>query len=241
MNEKYTDSDIRLGGDFYTKLDNFWYHHKWKVIAAVFAVFVLSVCVFQSCTREKYDVQVLYAGPYAYTAQEKANVSDELEKVLTKDFDGNGEKVVGFVAYNVMSKEQIADLKEQLKNDPDKEGLVIDTSYYTSENEQYTASLMTGEYAILLIDESLYQKLASDPGRLRKLSDVFAEVPGSAFDEYGIRFSETALYKNSEQLGKLPDSMVLCLMSPYVIGGTSNKTNYARMTEMFVAMAADER
>ena len=241
MNEKYTDSDIRLGGDFYAKLDNFGYHHKWKVIAAAFAVFVLSVCIFQSCTREKYDVQVLYAGPYAYTAQEKANVSDELEKVLTKDFDGNGEKVVGFVAYNVMSKEQIADLKEQLKNDPDKEGLVIDTSYYTSENEQYTASLMTGEYAILLIDESLYQKLASDPGRLRKLSDVFAEVPGSAFDEYGIHFSETALYKSSEQLGKLPDSMVLCLMSPYVIGGTSNKTNYARMTEMFVAMAADER
>lgn len=241
MNEKYTDSDIRLSGDFYAKLDNFWYHHKWKVIAAAFVAFVLSVCGFQSCTREKYDVHVLYAGPYAYTAQEKASVAGELETVLPKDFDGNGEKSVGLVAYNVMSKEQIADLKEQLKNDPEKAGLMIDTSYYTSENEQYTASLMTGEYAVLLIDESLYQKLAGDPGRLRKLSDVFAEIPDSAFDEYGIRFSQTALYKSSEQLGKLPDSMVLCLLSPYVIGGTSNKTNYARMTEMFVAMAADER
>ncbi len=183
---------------------------------------------------------MLYAGPYGYTAQEKASVASELETVLPKDFDGNGEKSVGLVAYNVMSKEQIADLKEQLKNDPEKAGLMIDTSYYTSENEQYTASLMTGEYAVLLIDESLYRKLAGDSGRLRKLSDVFAEIPDSAFDEYGIRFSQTALYKRSEQLGKLPDSMVLCLLSPYVIGGTSNKTNYARMTEMFVAMAADE-
>lgn len=240
MNEKYTDSDIRLSGDVYAKLDNFWYHHKWKVIATVFVAFVLSVCIFQSCDREKHDVNVLYAGPYAYTAQEKASVADELEKALPKDFDENGEKTVGFVSYNVMSKEQIADLKEQLKNDPEKEGLVLDTSYYTAESEQYTAALMTGEYAILLIDESLYQKLVDDPGRLRKLSDVFAEIPSSAFDDYGIRFSQTALYRNSEQLGKLPDSMVLCLMSPYVIGGTSNKANYARMTEMFVAMAADE-
>ena len=44
MNEKYTDSDIRLSGDFYAKLDNFWYHHKWKVIAAAFVAFVLSMC-----------------------------------------------------------------------------------------------------------------------------------------------------------------------------------------------------
>lgn len=240
MNEKYTDSDIRLNGKLYEKLDNFWYYHKWKIIATVFVTFVLVVCIFQSCSREKYDVNVLYAGPYAYSGSEKEAVMGELTSALPRDFDGNGEKFVGLVAYNVMSKEQIEALKEQLKNDPENEGLVLDTNYYTTENELYSSALMTGEYAVLLIDESLYQRLAEDEGRLRKLSDVFAEIPESAFSDYGIRFSETALYKKSEQLGKLPDSMVLCLLSPYVIGSTSNKTAYAQMTEMFVSMAADE-
>ena len=241
MNEKYTHSDIRLSGKFFENLDNFWYYHKWKVLITVFVVFVLSVCIFQSCTREKYDVQVLYAGPFSYSGSEKAAVAEDLEKVLPRDFDKDGEENVNFIAYNVMSKEQIAELKEQLKNDPENKDLILDTGYYASEHEMYSSAIMTGEYAVLLIDESLYQKLADDEGRLRKLSDVFAEVPACAFSEYGIRFSETALYKNSEQLGRLPDSMVLCLLSPYVMGGTSNKTAYAQMTEMFVSMAADQR
>lgn len=240
MNDKYTDSDIYLKGGLFEKLDNFWYYHKWKIIVTIFVAFVLSVCIFQSCNRERYDVNILYAGPYAYTGTEKATVMEELKTVLPDDFDKNGEKSVGFVAYNVMSKEQIEALKEQLKKDPENEGLVLDTGYYTSENELYSSALMTGEYAILLIDESLYQKLADDEGRLKKLSDIFEEAPQSAFSDYGIRFSETALYKRSEQLGKLPDTMVLCLLSPYVIGGTSNKTAYSQMTEMFIAMAADE-
>ena len=240
MNDKYTNSDIRLDGERLEKWDNFWYYNKWKVIAGIFVAIVLAICIFQSCSRTKYDATVLYAGPYAYTAEEKEAVMSELASVLPRDFDGNGEKTVGLVAYNVMSKEQIAELQEQLKNDPDRKDLIVDTGYYSSESELYSASLMTGEYAVLLIDESLYQKLADAEGRLKKLSDVFAEIPEGAFSEYGIRFSETALYKQSEQLSKLPDSMVLCLLNPYVIGATSNKTEYAAMTEFFVAMAADE-
>lgn len=240
MNEKYTDSDIYLKGGLFEKLDNFWFYHKWKIIVTVFVTFVLSVCIFQACNRERYDVNVLYAGPYGYTGSEKAGVMDELEAILPEDFDKNGEKSVGFIAYNVMSKEQIEHLKEQLKNDAENEGVILDTGYYTSENELYTSALMTGEYAILLIDEWLYQKLAEDEGRLKKLSDIFEKIPESAFSDCGIRFSETALYRSSELLGKLPDTMVLCLLSPYVIGSTGNKTAYAQMMEMFIAMAADE-
>lgn len=241
MNDKYTESDIHLSGKTFEKFDNFWYYYKWHVIAAIFIIFVLAVCIFQSCTRETFDVNVLYAGPYAYTGSEKEAIMNDLSKIAPEDSDGNGEKSVGLITYNVMSKEQIEDLKAQLGAKEENAGLIVDTSYYTSESELYSSAIMTGHYAILLLDESLYQKLAEDEGRLRKLSDVFVTVPQSAFSEYGIRFSQTALYQNSELLGKLPESTVLCLLSPYVIGSTSNKTAYSQMVTMFMAMAADPK
>lgn len=240
MNEKYTDSDIRLHGKLFERLDNFWYYHKWHVIAIAFIAFVLSVCIVQSCTREVHDVDVLYAGPYTYTASGREAATTELSRLAS---NGEGaDKLVGLITYNVMSKEQIAELKARLEADKsaEKEGLILDTSYYTAEHEQYSAAIMTGHYAVLLIDEWLYEKLAEDEGRLRRLSDVFVTVPDSAFSEYGIRFSETSLYKTSEHFGTLPETTVLCLLSPYVIGETSKKANYAQMVDLFVKMAADE-
>lgn len=240
MNEKYTDSDIRLNGKLYEKFDNFWYYHKWHVILTAFVVFVLSVCIAQSCTREVHDSDVLYAGPRAYTAEEREQAGGELSDLASTEL--NERKNIGLITYNVMSKEQIQELKDRLGeyNAAEKEDLLVDTSYYTSEQELYYSALMTGHYAVLLVDEWLYEKLATDEGRLRKLSDVFVTVPDSAFDEYGIRFSETAFYKNSELFGDLPDTTVLCLLSPYVMGSTSKKNTYSQMVDLFVKMAADE-
>lgn len=230
MNDKYTNSDIRLQGPFFEKLDNFWYHYKWHTIAALFVTFVLVVCTVQACSRTKYDVNVLYAGSFLYEGRDKAMAVEELNQIMPRDFNGNGQKDASFVTYTVLSKEQIQNLEGSDK-------AIVD---FTAESRLYYSAIHTGEYAVLLIDEHLFRELEKDEGRLRKLSDVFVTVPESAMSEYGIRFSKTALYQKSEQLGKLPESTVLCLLSPYVIGATSNKTAYAQMTEMFVAMAADE-
>ena len=55
----------REHGRVYRWLDNFWYHHKWATIAALFLVIVLTVCVLQMCSREeKGDITVVTAGPY---------------------------------------------------------------------------------------------------------------------------------------------------------------------------------
>lgn len=241
MNDKYTDSDIHVNGKFAEKLDHFWFYYKWHTLVAIFIVFVLTVCIVQSCTKTEYDVTVLYAGPYIYSASEVDVVIEELNSVMPRDFSGDGEKNTGLVTYQVLNQEQIEALQKQLAAEraEGKTDAFLNTSYFSSQSEMYTSALMTGEYAILLIDESLYQKLEGTEGRLRKLSEVFAIVPESAFSDYGIRFCETALYQNSKQLSMLPEDTVLCLASPLVMGGTSNKTVYAQITEMFVAMAKD--
>lgn len=249
MNDnKYTESDIRFRGKFAEKIDHFWFYYKWHTIIALFVVFVLVVCISQSCSKQEADMHVLYAGPYMYSDSEKYGSTNnggavgELNALLPRDYNGDGEKVTGLITYQVMTKEQIEKLKEEVEENnakPDAEIMYVDTSYLTSQNELYTSALMTGEYAILLVDEAMYYNLEKTEGRLRKLSDVFASVPANAMSEYGIRFSETSLYKNSEYLSKLPESTVLCLLSPLVYGATSNKSTYAQMTDMFIAMAQE--
>jgi hypothetical protein len=43
--------------------ENFWYHYKWHTISAVAAIFIISMLLLQTCTRQSYDGYVLYAGP----------------------------------------------------------------------------------------------------------------------------------------------------------------------------------
>ena len=45
MNDKYTESDIRMTGKFAEKLDNFWYYHKWHTLIGLFVIFVLVAMV----------------------------------------------------------------------------------------------------------------------------------------------------------------------------------------------------
>ena len=236
MNDKYTESDIHIKSPLLEKLDNFWFYYKIPVIVALVVVFILSVCIAQSCSKEKEDVIVMYAGPYLYSASEFERVKGELDSVMPADFDGNGEKCTGLVTYQVMTEEQILEYEKLLNSDDSSNR--VDRTYFTTQFQTYNNYMLTGECAVVLLDPSLYEKLVTS-GRLKKLSDVFAELPSSAIDDYGIKFSETALYKNSAELAKLPDDTVLCLLLPYVFGNSGDEMAYSQMTAMFVAMAKD--
>ncbi|MBO5305632.1 MAG: hypothetical protein J6B12_02605 [Clostridia bacterium] len=236
MNGNNVGGDIRIENKFLSWLDNFWYHYKWRTIGALFIAFVLTVCITQCATKEKTDVVVMYAGPYLYTSNETLTVKDELREVMPSDFNGDGEKIPGLVTYQIMTDEQLKAYKAQLELYEDH--VAIDTSYFTTQASNCNNYLLTGECAILLIDESLFQKL-KEADRLRRLDEMFPNLPASAIDEYGIDFTKTALAKNAEQLGKLPEGTVLCLLRPYVMGNISDSTTYSQITNMFAAMARD--
>ncbi len=255
MNDKYTESDIHIRGRLAQKLDHFWFYYKWHTIIALFAVFVLTVCFVQSCSKIGYDVAVLYAGPYEFNTGESELMASKLNEVLPRDFNKDGEKHTLLIGYRVLSEEQINDLKKQTIDDieaelraenPQKEvdrdeiaaGMIFDTSYFANQSSLYHSAIMTGEYAILLLDPVQFQTLISLEGRLRDLTGVFPTLPENAENNYGIRFSETALYQNSKELSRLPKDTILCILSPVVLGTMSNSANYAKATEMFVAMAA---
>ena len=47
---------------FVSRLSNFWYYHKWKVVGALFIIVLLSVTISQCVSNVKSDTTVMYAG-----------------------------------------------------------------------------------------------------------------------------------------------------------------------------------
>lgn len=232
MNDKYTESDIHVKSPLLEKLDNFWFYYKIHTIVAIFVVLVLSVCIVQSCSRESEDVSVLYAGPAGFTPAAFDMIKDEISTVLPSDYDGDGEKNVGLISYHVMSEEQILAQESKLET-------TLNRSYFTEQYQIYSRFITSGECGVFLLDPWLYEALVSQNVIiLRPLSEVMTKVPEYAVGEYGIKLSETALYKNSEYLSQLPEDTILCLSKPFVMSnGSGNKEKYSQMTAMFVAMA----
>ncbi len=240
MNDKYKIGEIKVEGRFFKWFDNFWYHYKWHTIATLFVIFVLIVCFAQSCGREKQDMVIAYAGEYnlsSFNGEEYQKAKQELSAALPKDYNADGEKIVGLITNHVMTAEQQKAYEDMLNADKDENDVreEVDPAYFAAQKSEFMQCVGSGQFAILLVDESICKELG-ERDMLRKLSDVFATVPDHAVDEYGLRFSETELYKNSEQLGKLPEDTVLCLISPLKVGALSNQKAYNNMVEMFVAM-----
>lgn len=234
MSDKYTESDIHVKSPLLEKLDNFWFYYKTHTLVIAFIVLVLSVCIAQSCSRESEDILVLYAGPADFTPAAFEVVEDELSTAVPADYDGDGVKNAGLVNYNVMSEEQIRARESELEE-------TLNRSYFTEQYQIYSRYITSGECGVFLLDHWLYESIVSqDVNILRPLSEVMTKVPEYAVGDYGIRFSETALYKNSEYLSKLPEDTILCLSRPMVLSsGSGNKENYSKMTAMFVAMAQE--
>ena len=237
--KQYTEGISVEQNKFLKWFDNFWYHYKWPTIGIAFALVVLLVCTLQTCTKEKEDITILYAGPYLMNNEQYATVNNIMNNVLPEDYDGNGEKKVVISTYHIYSKEQI----EKIEAETDELGHhgFIDTSYNVNQYDTYSNYLLTGESSVLLLDPWLYEALKDDGnGVLMTLSEVFEGLPEDIVDEYGIRLGDTELYGEYAALRVLPADTVICLMRP-IIGGKSYKTeNYTIEKEMYAALTGVE-
>lgn len=71
------------------KLENFWYHYKWIVIIAVFFVLVFGFITYDTVTRDKPDMTILYLCDNGGTLR-NLEIQQWFEK-FTDDFNGDGE------------------------------------------------------------------------------------------------------------------------------------------------------
>ena len=239
MDDKIPAGEIKDRSDFLKWFDNFWYHHKVPTIIVLFSIFVILVCVLQTCTSPSAeDITMVYAGREYVTAQDQNGIKSVFNVVMPKDFDGNDDKHTQLIVYHVMSEEQLKEMAAETDADG-KPKYEVNRTYYSQEYSSYNNMLMTGEFSICMLDPWLYESLA-DAGRLKKLSDVLGSVPENAVGEFGVRLGDTALYQYYDALKVLPEDTVLCMLTPYVFGATSQEDFYQQNVEMFRAIIAFE-
>ena len=222
-------------------LDNFWYHYKWHTIGIAFALIVVLVCTLQTCSKESYDIKVVYAGPVSLNGDQVTGVDQLLDLTLPEDFDGDGEKNVSLIRHTIYSKEQIEEIQEANRKEIEEKGeeateIYINTQFNSEEYDSFYSEITAGASAVYLIDPWLYEELRATKGGayLRQLyggEDALLSEPveGLLEDGYGVRLGETALYREYKVFQALPEDTVICLLAKLLPHGDEMYENSEAM------------
>lgn len=232
--EKKLSNDIAVKGKGAAWFDNYWYHYKWPTIGAILAIIIFTVCILQTCTKEKHDIIIVYAGPTYLSTSQTEQLSQVMDSVMPYDFYDDGDKNSSMSMYEIYSEAQI---KEINGSGSDKK---IDTSRNTSQYQMYLSKQQTGETSLYFMDPWLYETMDKD--YLLPVSEMLGDtqVDGLMDDGYGVRLGDTELYEEYSVLQLLPEDTVICVMQPLVWGGSSDEEIYGFAKEMFCAVVTHE-
>ena len=245
-----TPKPPRKHGKVYRFLDNFWYHHKWVTIAAIFIAVVLLVCILQMCKREeKPDVTLVMAGPYSFTTDEVSleGLKKCLATYLAADLNGDGEKTVKVNYYSIYSEQEIRDEAARVDAEGNPVGKEISTAQNSQEYSLFRQYLTTGDAAVLFLSPWLFEEYSTKSVCLADAAAHFGEnTPAGAevvvmedgsTRVYGVRLADTALWReNSAVRNALPENTYICLMTPGVLGNNSDVDAYNAAVTFFLAL-----
>lgn len=157
--EKLQAGEIVIDNPVLKKADNFWFYNKWKIIITAFAVIVLGVCIWQSCTKENYDATLMYAGPYdeINTKENFIAVQNALNAAIPEDIDGNGEKSCDIVTLIIYSNDQIEEMKKTAASESKK--IYVNAEMNNQELQKFDQLILAGEYSVCLLDPTLYERV----------------------------------------------------------------------------------
>ncbi len=230
-NEKLPEGELTPQSEFGKKLDNFWYYNKWKVLAGLFALFVLIVCLVQCATRENTDVALIYGGALSASDSRTQDMRAALSALEPEAVGKNG---VGLTVMEVYDEEYAA-------NNSDKVHIPTNNSNYDSLCQLITA----GEYSVLILDRWIYDEIKGRVG-FRAVDEICGEAlkPEQKLDANAVIFKKTAFYgANAGAFSGVSDDAVICLCiySPFKTftgcGGSENvDRDYQNSVEMFKAI-----
>lgn len=200
-----------------------------------FFLFVFVVCFVQCTTSQgAADLRLAYVGGYEPTPEERQGILSVFESIAPEDEDGSS--IVDLRTFGVYSEEQIKELcwdeEAGQVHTPSANSL---QQYSHNQFKQFYDYSMTGDSAVWLVSENVYLENL-DKSRVRPLSDLYETAPGSAYDEYAIRLSDTALYQSLDALKALPEDTLVVLPRQLVLGSSSDDDTYAAFVAMFRAI-----
>lgn len=241
--EKLTPEDLTQTSGAVRWLDNFWYHYKWPVIIGAFFAIVLIIGLVQIFSRPKTDVTLVNAYFYRMNREEREDFEKLLNRFVPEDYDGNGEKAVNLIAYEIFSEEEYYAAKAEAESVAAAESLPVEfqlnPKLNADERTNFIQFTSTGECSVYMVSPYLYQILL-EGNRLRPLAEVYGGDPlpeGIMEDGCGIRLADTDFYRYSPAAQPIPEDTILCLYRPAIAGNQKNPDAYQHAVAFLRAIA----
>lgn len=238
--EKQKAGEISLRSPFLKKLDNYFYHYKWHTIIALFLVVVLLVCCLQTCTKEPYDVEIMYAGPKNLNDKQTVLDIQNAFAGFSTDKNGDGVKTVRLVSYWVNEKYYGGDDAEDEAINGADVAYFASTSY--TNEKAYHDEIMAGNLSICLVSPYLFYQVHKEGGFMR-IDEIFPDIDDSYYhvseegvvNHYAIRLSKTPLYE-LPGLSTLPEDTILCLRKPayHLLNASRLEEQHENSKEVFL-------
>lgn len=196
-------------GRFGKWFENFWYHYKWHTIFTLFVIVVVTICTVQICSREKYDVHILYAGSENVLNKKSENDAspyNTLHKSINEaveDFDKNGEVASTLEALYMLSDEERRQIEKELaeKKENGEGSYELNYVQLNENNNTFRDRITYSDYYVFLISEPIYKAYQ----RTEQDTPMFASLVGFAEDGVEVEYlDDSAVYLHSTEFGKLP-------------------------------------
>lgn len=211
-------------------LDNFWYHYKWHSLIALFLVFTVTICTVQTCSRQSYDIHIVYAGSKNISRTAKdGDVAEYVTmlssfKQVVSDYDGDGEINVELLDSFMLTNEEIAEI-ERAGGDESVNYTLINNN---KENLEYT--MMYSSNYLCFLSDSLYRQFSNlkiNGERFSVFTSIAPYVSGGTpeyLDEGAIYLRSTA-FAALPGICDLPDNTVICIRALNAYAGNANKSD----------------
>ena len=190
-----------------SRLSNFWYHHKWKVIIITAFAFIFVSLGTQFVGKSNPDIKILYAGPLYFTPNQSQAVSLCLYDLMD-DYNGDGDKKIAFNDLVYMTAEQMLAAQEAALAAG--EEFAVDRQSNAQTAEQFTYEIMAGDSLICFFAPDQYESVAAAEAFV-PLTEIFGEVPEGAVDDCGLLLCETKFYKYYSQMHIFGEDTVIAL------------------------------
>ncbi len=229
------DGEVKISVPVSKKLENFWYHYKWHTIAIVFVILVAVVLTFSFCSREEYDVHILYAGDKAISTSKSNPERQQFLSAfgsVSKDYDENGSTNVAFKHLYAPDEEEIDRIEQEGGEIPDR--LIYEDS------KMLSTLLAQSEYYLLFLDKAVFDT-CSKSGFISDVTPYLegfgGEIVRGENGATGIFLADTGFYE-LEGIKLLPSDTVVCVKLANAWANDSDIELRNRAIEVFKKIAA---
>ena len=92
----------------------------------------------------------------------------------------------------------------------EEKGAEFNAEFIQTEMNDYYQQIMAGDAAVMLLSPYMYEQ-AKTSNLFMPLSEIFGEIPESAYDETGILLSKTVFGNSFNGVDDLPEDTILCI------------------------------